>query len=117
MILTEYAQKINYKFNAINEQVQIFQTASHEKIKTLLLNSINSKAKEEDSIKLDDVVLTYLFEDTTLNQIDTTLQETEEQFGRLKQILVEIRIRVNVYYQEKKHPLILRSYQTLKDLQ
>ena len=59
---------------------------------------INSKAaNEEDYIEEEDLVLTYVFKEKTLEQVDN-LKKVEKRFGDLHKIVVEILIKINVYY-------------------
>ena len=77
-----------------------------------LVKEVNAKAKkEEDHVRLADIVVTYFFKNKTLKEIDA-FNKAEKQHGELQKIVVEKFITINVYYYGKIDKFRLRSYQT-----
>ena len=78
---------------------------------------INEKSKiEEDYVEEEDLVLTYVFKENTLQQVDN-LKKAETRNGYLHKIVVEILIKINVYYNAEIEKFRLKSYQSVNDLQ
>ena len=81
--------------------MKIAEEANHEGIKNEIVKEINSKAKKEEGItKIDDLVLTYVFKQKTLEELDS-FKKAVKLHGELQKIVVEILVKINVYYNAK----------------
>ena len=81
--------------------MKIAEEANHEGIKNEIVKEMNSKAKKEEGItKIDDLVLTYVFKQKTLEELDS-FKKAVKLHGELQKIVVEILVKINVYYNAK----------------